>query len=113
MKHAQTIAASVLLAGTGRRVPIPGIVTAGVATVLVVFGNCMGKSRKRFFIGIRSPWPRTHRLAGWLLVLAGVVWIAAGLADLAPRWPVGAAVVAVLIPRVGSYFIYRRVEGRA
>lgn len=115
------ILVAALLAGAGRRVPIPLVVTVSVGALLVVFGNYMGKLRKNFFIGIKSPWTlasdavwqRTHRLAGWLFVLAGVVWIAAGLAGLAPGWPVGAAVAAAVIPWVGSYFIYRRVEGRA
>jgi len=80
----------------------------------------MGKFRKNFFVGIRTPWTltsdvvweRTHRLAGWLFVLAGLVWIVGGLLHASPVVLVVAALAAGFIPAIYSYFLYRRVEGR-
>jgi uncharacterized membrane protein len=84
----------------------------------MVIGNFMGKFRKNFFVGIRTPWTltsdvvweRTHRFAGWLFVLAGAVWIVGGLLRASPAVLVVAVLVAMLVPAVYSYFLYRRVE---
>jgi uncharacterized membrane protein len=89
-----------------------------VGALLMVIGNFMGKFRKNFFVGIRTPWTltsdvvweRTHRLAGWLFVLAGLVWIVGGLVHASPVVLVVAALAAGFVPAVYSYFLYRRVE---
>lgn len=114
------IGAAALLAGAGYHVPIPMIATISVGALLMVIGNYMGKFRKNFFVGIRSPWTlassavweRTHRLAGWLFVLAGLASIVAGLMRLAAGWLIAIVLAAGLVPYVYSYFIYRRLEGR-
>jgi uncharacterized membrane protein len=49
-----------------------------------VLGNWMGKLTQNFYCGIRTPWTiadadvwnRTHRLAGPLIMLAGVISLA-------------------------------------
>lgn len=109
-----------MLAGAGYHVPIPLVGTLAIGVLFMVLGNCMGKLRKNFFIGIRSPWTlassavweRTHRLGGWLFMLAGIIWVVTGLA-VAPQhstpWLVAAVVIAALIPYVYSYFIYQRL----
>ena len=109
-----------MLAGAGHAVPMATTALLAVGVLLMVLGNYMGKLRRNFFMGIRTPWTlaseavweRTHRLAGWLFVLAGVVMvIAAPIAAL--RWlSLGVVAVACLLPAVCSYFIYRRLEGR-
>lgn len=115
------IGLAVLLAGAGYALPIPAIAMLAVGVLLMVLGNYMGKLRKNFFIGIRTPWTlasdavweRTHRLAGWLFVLAGVV-VVAGVLLGAPIWlPLAAIVAATLIPVVYSLWIYRRLNGLA
>lgn len=109
---------SALLAGAGYAMPMPTIALLSVGVLYMVFGNYMGKLRRNFFIGITTPWTlasetvweRTHRLAGWLFMLAGVVAIVAALAGL-PAWVALAALLgAALYPCVYSYLIYRRVE---
>lgn len=110
----------VMLAGAGYAVPIPRVVTLAVGALFVVLGNYMGKLRKNFFVGIRTPWTlandevweRTHRLAGWLFVAAGVLIVITGIAALPPAWMIGIVVAVCLIPYLYSYLIYRRVEGR-
>jgi uncharacterized membrane protein len=85
----------------------------------VIIGNYLGRVRKNFFIGIRTPWTlasdevwnRTHRIGGRLFILSGVIiWIGAIL-RLPLTWTVGVAVGLVLIPVVYSYFLYRKIEG--
>jgi uncharacterized membrane protein len=109
-----------MLAGAGHAVPIATIAPLGVGVLLMVLGNYMGKLRRNFFMGIRTPWTlaseavweRTHRLAGWVYVLAGAVMVVLGLAGAMAGWALAAVVVVLLIPHVCSYFIYRRLEGR-
>lgn len=109
---------SALLAGAGYAMPMPMIALLSVGVLYMVFGNYMGKLRRNFFIGIKTPWTlasqavweRTHRLAGWLFMLAGAVAIVAALAGL-PAWVVLAVLLgAALYPCVYSYVIYRRLE---
>ncbi|WHZ18212.1 MAG: hypothetical protein OJF55_000361 [Rhodanobacteraceae bacterium] len=108
-----------LLLGAGHRVPVV-VVPLVVGALLMVLGNYMGKLRKNFFIGIRTPWTlasdavweRTHRLGGWVFIAGGVVLVVVALAGL-PAFVIIADVIAMaLIPYLYSYFIYRRLEGR-
>lgn len=109
----------VLLNAAGHRVRMPLISMLIVGVLLMVMGNYMGKLRKNFFIGIRSPWTlasdavweRTHRMAGWIFVLAGVVVVVAALAGVPLKWLMIAIVGALFIPWIYSLWIYRRVEG--
>ncbi|HET6586304.1 MAG TPA: SdpI family protein [Oleiagrimonas sp.] len=114
------VGVTVLLAGAGYAVPVPLIAMLAVGVLLMVLGNYMGKLRKNFFMGIRTPWTlasdavweRTHRLGGWTFMLGGVVLIVGALAG-GMLWPVIVAVViAAVIPMVYSFVIYRRLEGR-
>jgi len=87
--------------------------------LLMFVGNYMGKIRKNFFIGIRTPWTlasdevwaKTHRLGGWCMVAAGLAMAAGAFADVVTDWIVLIVVGIVLIPVVYSYFAYRALEG--
>jgi uncharacterized membrane protein len=111
---------AVMLAGAGHVVPMMTVALLAAGVLLMVLGNYMGKLRRNFFIGIRTPWTlaseavweRTHRLAGWLFVLAGVAMVIAAPIP-AVRWlSMGIVAVAFLVPAVCSFFIYRRLEER-
>jgi hypothetical protein len=60
-------------------------IPAGVLALLVLIGNPMGKVRRNFFIGIRTPWTlasesvwyATHRLAARLMVASGLLGLLA------------------------------------
>ncbi len=113
------VAILVLLEARGLNVRINEMIIAGTGLLFVIIGNYLGKVRKNFFIGIRTPWTlasdevwnRTHRIGGKLFMLSGVIiWIGA-LLGLPLTWTVGVAVGLVLIPVVYSYFLYRRIEG--
>lgn len=109
-----------MLAGAGHAVPMTTIAPLAIGVLLMVLGNYMGKLRRNFFVGIRTPWTlaseavweRTHRLGGWMFVLAGLVFVAAGMAGVMSRWLLAVIVVVLLLPAGYSYFIYRRLEGR-
>jgi uncharacterized membrane protein len=75
----------------GVRLDVARIIPALVFVMLILMGNPMGKVRRNFFIGIRTPWTlaserwyATHRLAGKLMV--GVACWACSLPLGAPHW---------------------------
>ena len=106
-----------LLAGAGYAVPIPMIAMLGTGVFFMLIGNYMGKLRKNFFIGIRTPWTlasdavweRTHRLGGWLFMLAGALVIVFTLADTPPWLPLAVLIGAAVVPLVYSFVIYKRL----
>ncbi len=113
------VAVLVLLEARGLNVRINEMIIAGTGLLFVIIGNYLGKVRKNFFIGIRTPWTlasdkvwnRTHRIGGKLFMLSGVIiWVGA-LPGVPLTWAVGVAVGLVLIPVVYSYLLYRRLEG--
>ena len=106
-----------LLFAVGYPVAMPKVAMLGVGALFVILGNYMGKLRKNFFIGIRTPWTlasdavweRTHRFGGWLFMLAGLLVIAVTLSD-APAWlPITLLGAACFIPAIYSLVIYRRM----
>ncbi|MGN6322265.1 MAG: SdpI family protein [Dyella sp.] len=111
-------ALAVLLNAAGHPVQMPLISMLGIGALLMIVGNYLGKLRKNFFIGIRTPWTlasdavweRTHRVGGWLFMLAGAAGIALALAG----GPLGVLVAIVLgvalALTVYSYIAYRRLE---
>ena len=113
------IALVVLLAATGHNVHVNELVFAGVGLLFIVLGNYLGKVRKNFFIGIRTPWTlasdevwsRTHRLGGWVFVLIGFFLFLNAFIQFPEAWLIGAIVVVALVPVVYSFVIYRNLEG--
>ncbi len=113
------VAILVLLEANGQDVRINEMIFAGVGLMFVVLGNYMGKVRKNFFIGIRTPWTlasdevwsRTHRLGGKVFVLIGIFMMLNSLVRFPVQWLIASIVVVALVPVIYSYVIYRRIEG--
>ena len=109
----------IVLAGLGVPVPVRQAARAGTGLLFVVLGNFMGKFTKNFFLGIRTPWTlasdevwlRTNRLGGKLVVLTGLVLLASSFLGAGAIWFLLTIPVAVGIPIVYSYILYRRIEG--
>jgi uncharacterized membrane protein len=88
---------------------------------MIVLGNFLGKIRRNFWLGIRTPWTlssdivweRTHRLGGWLFVASGLLglpcsfWPSVGILGL-----VTMIVVSCLILFVYSYWCYQQQTTR-
>jgi uncharacterized membrane protein len=91
---------------------IPGL----VGLLFVVLGNFMGKLTQNYFIGIRTPWTlsskevwfKTHRLAGRLFVVCGLVMVVASTVRAPIAIILAAAAMAAVIPVVYSYLLHRR-----
>ena len=74
--------AATVAAAFGRQVDISLVAFLGTAVLFCVIGNVMGKVRPNWFVGVRTPWTlssklswdKTHRLAGWLFLVMGVMF---------------------------------------
>jgi uncharacterized membrane protein len=109
----------VLLEASDRNVHINEMIFAGVGLLFIVLGNYMGKVRKNFFIGIRTPWTlasdevwsRTHRLGGRVFVLIGFFMFLNAFVRFPAQLLIWSIVVVALVPVVYSYVLYRKLEG--
>lgn len=107
----------VLCAALGVQVRVERVVPVLVFIVLILVGNPMGKVRRNFFLGIRTPWTlanervwnATHRLAGKLMVGSGVLGLVAVWLG-APYWLL-LAVMMVWAPVATGYslVLYKRL----
>lgn len=112
------IQGATILIALGKDVDIATIVLAFVGIVFVICGNYLPKSRRNYTVGIKLPWTldnddnwnRTHRLAGFLWVVGGLLMIAAAFV---PHAATRAALVAIpfvlaFVPTVYSFVLFRR-----
>jgi len=90
-------------------------VLVGIGVMFLILGNYMGKIRQNYFVGVKTPWTidnedvwnKTHRLAGWCFVLAGLLFIFQGLTGWVSGWLFGLAMVlAVVVPIIYSFVIF-------
>lgn len=97
------------------------LVGAAVGVLLIAIGNVMGKTRRNFFVGFRTPWTlasdevwsRTHRFGGRLFVLCGLGFCAAAALGAELLIPTVAMLTAALAIIVYSYVVYRRLGPEA
>jgi uncharacterized membrane protein len=90
----------------------------GIALAIVLLGNVIGKVKRNFWLGVRTPWTlasdrvwyATHRLAGKTMVAGGLVALIAALLDLPFNLGIGAIVVGALVPAAYSLIYYKRLE---
>ena len=115
----QFVTAAVAL---GWPVRVNHVIVGAVGVMILVIGNQLGKSRRMYLVGIRTPWTlareevwvRTPRLGGKLMVIAGLAMIGAALLPLPSGllWTVliGAVILAAVVPIVYSYLLWRREQ---
>lgn len=111
--------AAQLLYTAGIDVAMGQLIMLGTGALFIVIGNFLGKTRKNFFIGIRTPWTlasdevwiRTHRLGGWVFVACGVLLVCGSLFSASPLFVVSLVIGAALIPVVYSFIAYMKLEG--
>ena len=120
-----SIQIAVLSAALGWGLRVNHLVVGALGIAFAVIGNQLGKSRRMYMIGIRTPWTlaseevwiRTHRLGGKLMVAGGLLLFAAALLPL-PSGLLGTLLIAVIsvaaaVPVVFSYFAWRREKAEA
>ena len=86
-----------------------------IGVVFIVVGNYLPKARQNYTIGIKIPWTlaneenwnRTHRLAGYLWMIGGILMVIAALTGIVKaQWMLAIFFVLVLIPFGYSYWLY-------
>ena len=86
-----------------------------VGCVFLVVGNYMPKMKQSYTLGIKLPWTlnseencnRTHRFAGGIWMVAGILVLVGGFME--QFWVVFVALLlAVIIPSVYSYFLFKK-----
>jgi uncharacterized membrane protein len=112
--------ATVLWAGLGRPINVGRAIVGGVCLLFALLGNVLGKVRRNFYIGIRTPWAlanervwnSTHRFAAKTFVAGGLLGLALTAVGL-NGWPTFVALMAgALIPAMYSLVFYKQLEHR-
>ena len=111
----------VVLKALGVQMDITSILSLGAGFLFLIIGNLLPKTRFNYFMGVRTPWTlsdervwdRTHRLAGPLFMLAGLVIILA--ACLLPQsWQMNVLLCATLgaafVACAYSYLVAKRLR---
>jgi uncharacterized membrane protein len=94
-------------------------IIGGACLLIALLGNLMGKVRRNFYIGVRTPWTlanervwnATHRFAGKTLVAGGLVGLVLVIFGLI-SWPIYALLAAALAPVLYSLVYYKQLERR-
>jgi uncharacterized membrane protein len=93
---------------------------AGLFLFFALLGNVLGKVRKNFWVGVRTPWTlandivweKTHRFAAWFFTATGLIGFVACLAGLNPWWCFVLVIGSALVTVVYSLVIYKQLERR-
>jgi uncharacterized membrane protein len=109
-----------LWVGLGHTMNVGRAIVGGVCLLFALLGNLMGKVRRNFYVGIRTPWTlanervwnATHRFGARTMVaggLAGLILTTVGFYG----WPVLAVLLlGALAPVVYSLVVYKQIEAR-
>jgi uncharacterized membrane protein len=117
---AATIELVTVSAALGWEVAADRVIIGALGIMLALIGNQLGKSRRMYMVGIRTPWTlaseevwiKTHRLGGKLMVLLGLLMVALSALSMSPDIR-GLAIAlsagaAIIVPVVYSYLLWRR-----
>jgi uncharacterized membrane protein len=114
------IYAMTLWAGIKGSANVGRAIIGGVCLLLALLGNLLGKVRRNFYIGVRTPWTlandrvwnATHRFAAKTFFVGGLAGLAMTIAGL-QGWPVLTVILAAaLIPAAYSLIFYKQLERR-
>lgn len=112
--------AAILWAGITGSANVGRAILGGVCLLLALLGNLLGKVRRNFYIGVRTPWTlanervwnATHRFAAKTFVIGGLLGLALTLFGL-QGWPVLVVLLAApLLPAAYSLVFYKQLERR-
>jgi uncharacterized membrane protein len=110
-----------LWAAFGERVDVSRALVGGICLFFALLGNVLGKVRRNFFVGVRTPWTLaservwidTHRLAARLFVACGLAGFALCLLLGGPAAFVAAfalIMIAAFAPVIYSLVHYKHLE---
>ena len=103
----------------GHKVSVEIIMPLFMGVLFIIIGNYMPKCKQSYTLGIKLPWTlddeenwnKTHRLAGFLWVIGGVVIMATGF--LGVFWLTFIVLIPmVFVPTVYSYLLYKKKQNK-
>ena len=105
----------ILATALGAPLPVGTSVMVAEGLLYMVVGNYLPKCKHNYSMGVRLPWTlsseenwnRTHRLAGWLWTVGGLLMAVSGLLG----WhgiTLAVIVVITVLPAVYSFLLYRK-----
>jgi uncharacterized membrane protein len=109
-----------LWADLGHAMDIGRAIAGGVCLLFALLGNLLGKVRRNFYMGIRTPWAlanervwnATHRFAAKTFVVAGLAGLLMTVAG-SNGWPVLVVLLlGALVPVIYSLTYYKQLERR-
>ncbi len=107
-----------LWVGLGHPLNVGRAIMVGVCLLFALLGNLMGKIRRNFYMGVRTPWAlanervwnATHRLAAKTFVAGGLLGLALTAAGI-DGWPViSVLLLGGLVPAAYSLVYYKQLE---
>lgn len=110
----------ILASSLGVAIDVSRAVEGGVCLLIALLGNVLGKVRRNFYVGIRTPWTiaseqvwnATHRFAAKTFFAGGLLGLLAVILR-APFWlPMTAILIAALVPVIYSLIFYKQLESR-
>lgn len=99
----------------GRDISVESLIPILLGLLFVVIGNYMPKCKHNYTVGIKIPWTlaseenwnRTHRFAGWIWVVGGLLMTVSGFFNF-PAIVLIAALIMVFVPTVYSFVLYKK-----
>lgn len=111
---------SALFAAVGAGLNLRVVTRIGLSLLFIIFGNVMTRFRHNYFVGIKTPWTlaseevwrRTHRMAGPIWVIGGIVNLVFSFFTGAyySRFLIAVIIVIAGVPIVYSYIIYKKLD---
>lgn len=111
------IYALTLLAALGYGFNMTNMLLPAMGVLFIIIGYLIGKAKRNFFIGIRTPWTlssdtvwaKTHQLGKWMFMGAGAVSILCVLLGEVGFWIMMISMMAAaFVPIVYSYLLWKR-----
>lgn len=111
----------ILRASAGGKSDIGETIMFGVFLFFAFTGNILGKVRRNFFMGIRTPWTlasepvwdATHRLAGRIFFYGGIAGAILALLGMSMWGSLTLILALSLWPVIQSYFIYQKIGDKS
>jgi uncharacterized membrane protein len=106
-----------LLAALGYGFNMTHMLLPAMGLLFIVIGFLIGKAKRNFFIGIRTPWTltsdtvwaKTHQLGKWMFIGAGIICIPCAFLGETAFWVMMIGLMAAaFVPIVYSYVLWKR-----
>jgi uncharacterized membrane protein len=106
-----------LLWALGYQFNMTAMMLPAMGVLFIFIGSLIGKAKRNFFVGIRTPWTltsdtvwaKTHQLGKWMFIGAGAVTILCAFLNEVGFWIMMIALlVAGFIPIIYSYVLWKR-----